>query len=76
MPLPQNGMVRAVIVADGRVAGIWTPAEGAAGIELFGDPRLTEDRAARAAVAAFTEFPVGMTRADAYSAGEWRSRKA
>ncbi|WP_248242682.1 hypothetical protein [Microbacterium kunmingense] len=51
-------MVRAVIVADGRVAGIWTPAQGAAGIELFGDPRLTEDQA-RAAVARFTAFRSG-----------------
>lgn len=58
MPLPQNGMVRAVIVADGRVAGIWTPAQGAAGIELFGDPRLAEDQA-RAAVARFTAFRSG-----------------
>ncbi|NYF15768.1 hypothetical protein HDC37_000580 [Microbacterium sp. AK009] len=54
----KNGMVRAILVSDGRVAGTWTPARGAAGIDLFDVAGLTEDHA-RAAVARFTAFRSG-----------------
>ncbi|WP_322409673.1 winged helix DNA-binding domain-containing protein [Microbacterium invictum] len=51
----KNGMVRAVIVAGGRVAGLWVPARGAKGIELL-DADLLTAAEARAAVDRFTAF--------------------
>ncbi|WP_240638792.1 winged helix DNA-binding domain-containing protein [Microbacterium sp. ABRD28] len=54
----KNGMVRAVLIADGRVAGTWTPARGAAGIDLF-DADSVSVADARAAVARFTAFRAG-----------------
>lgn len=57
----KNGMVRATIVADGRVIGCWTHASASLGSppELFDsvpDSRPVDDEAVRAALARFTRF--------------------
>lgn len=57
----KNGMVRATLVADGRVIGCWTHASASLGSppELFDsvpDSRPVDDEAVRAALARFTRF--------------------